>query len=77
MIFRLTPLSLVCAALLTVWGYNLIHAAKFGLGWILLALSCFLADLVFRRTLVQLKRIWIIEFLFLIFVAVIILIIKK
>lgn len=75
--FRLTPLNLVCAVLLTVWGYDLMNTAKIDFGWVLLALSCFIADLVFRRMLVQLKRIWIIELLFLIFVAVIILIIKK
>jgi hypothetical protein len=43
---------------------------------IILLILSFIADQVFRRYIPQLKRIWLIEVLFLIFVAVLMVLIK-
>lgn len=80
---RLTPLNIVSAILLVCVGYLLINADQSG--WRLLgsiplmafALVSFISDLLFRKFLIDLKRIWIIEILFIIFVAVLIIVIQK
>ncbi|SDL77938.1 hypothetical protein SAMN05421813_102121 [Daejeonella rubra] len=42
----------------------------------ILIILCFITDQVFRRFIPELKRIWLIELLFLIFVAVLMILIK-
>lgn len=79
---RLTPLNILSGILLAAIVYLLSYADDTGwrqLGTIpligLLALSL-ISDLVFRFTLNNLKRIWIVECLFLIFVLLILIIIR-
>ncbi len=79
---RLTPLNILSGILLAAIGYLLSFAD--GTGWrqlgtvpliCLLGLSL-ISDLLFRFTLNNLKRIWIVECLFLIFVLLILFIIR-
>lgn len=79
---RLTPLNIVSAVLLIGMALLLINTDENGwweLGaislFVLFALS-FIADLVFRRLIQEIKRIWLFEILFLIFTAVIIVLIR-
>ena len=80
---RLTPLNIVSAILLVTVGYLIINADPTGwrlLGSIpllILALLSFISDLIFRRFLSDIKRIWIIELLFIIFVAILIILFTK
>lgn len=80
---RLTPLNLVSAILLTGVAWLLIFSDENGwrqLGTIPLLIMFLLSsftDLVFRRLIVDLKRIWLFELLFLIFVAIFIVLFKK
>ena len=80
---RLTPLNIVSSTLIVASAYLIIFPDESGwrlLGTIPLlgmAIIAFVADLIFRRSFVNLKRIWIVEALFLIFVAVLILIIQR
>lgn len=77
---RLTPLNIVVSVLLVAFAYQLLSSEKNNiqpLYFILMALTCFIADMIFRRTVTQLKRIWIIELLFIIFAAVIFVLIKR
>ena len=80
---RLTPLNIVSALLLTSVAYLQINADSSGwrlLGSVpllVLAILSFISDLLFRRFLVNLKRIWIIEGVFIIFVLLLIIIIQK
>ncbi len=80
---RLTPLNLVSAILLTGVAWLLIFSDENGwrqLGTIPLLIMFFLSsftDLVFRRLIVDLKRIWLFELLFIIFVAMLIILFKK
>ncbi|MEO8795285.1 MAG: hypothetical protein ABI390_07435 [Daejeonella sp.] len=79
---RFTPLNLVSSALLVSGFYFLIFGlpAEFkGSSVIfifLLAIICFVSDLIFRRKISELKRIWFFEILFIIFVALIIALIR-
>jgi hypothetical protein len=80
---RLTPLNLVSAILLTGVAWLLIFSDENGwrqLGTIPLLIMFLLSsftDLVFRRLIVDLKRIWLFELLFIIFVAMLIILFKK
>lgn len=82
MILRLTPLNIVTSVLLVSIVYLLLFPDEHGwryLGAIPLAamlLVSFISDLLFRRLIVDLKRIWLFELLFLIFVVILILLIK-
>ena len=71
---RLTPLNIVISVLL-VFAVLQIFKSEAGfliqsLSYLLMALFCFIADIIFRRSFTSLKRIWIIELLFIIFAAV-------
>ena len=79
---RLTPLNIVSSLLLVSIAYQLFLPHEIGFNelgsitlLILLILS-FVTDQIFRRLIPQLKRIWLIELLFLIFVAVLMILIK-
>ena len=79
---RLTPLNIISSVILVSIAYLLIFPDENGwrqLGAIpltvLLVLS-FISDLVFRRLIQNLKRIWLFELLFLIFVVVLTLLIN-
>ncbi len=87
---RLTPLNIISAASLTLSVYAIIdfyfiiHPARqqeWGIlsagFYILLAIITFISDLIFRRFLSDIKRIWIIELLFIIFVAILIILFKQ
>ena len=80
---RLTPLNIVCAVLLTAVIYLIVFADKEGwrlLGTIpllVLAVVSFAADMVFRRAFVSLRRIWIVELVFIIFAVVLMLLIRQ
>ncbi|MFA5244193.1 MAG: hypothetical protein WC380_02745 [Pedobacter sp.] len=80
---RLTPLNIVSALLVTGIAWLLIYADENGwreLGTVPLFIMFLLnsiTDLVFRRLVVDLKRIWLFELLFLIFVAILIVLFKK
>lgn len=66
--FRLTPLNFVSAAL----AANMVLSWNGRFPWLMLSLVLLssIADILFRSTLRQLKRIWLIESIFIIFVAV-------
>lgn len=86
--FRLTPLNII-----TALGFALLIASFFqpetiGRGqvnvgsfykWLLAALIVvtFISDLIFRFALKNLKRIWIVEMVFIIATAILILILQK
>lgn len=80
---RLTPLNLLAALLITGLAYLWIFADKEGwrlLGSIplmILLILCLLSDIFFRFYLKDLKRIWIVEGLFIIFVLLMIYLIQK
>ena len=79
---RLTPLNLLTSALIVSIIYLLIY--KDAEGWrvlgtiplIFLALLSFIADLIFRRFVKEIKRIWIIEVVFIIFATILMLLIQ-
>ncbi|SKB89005.1 hypothetical protein SAMN05661099_3299 [Daejeonella lutea] len=79
---RLTPLNIFSSILLVSMTYLLLFPDENGwrfLGLVPLAgllLVSLISDLLFRRLIVDLKRIWLFELLFLIFVAVLIVLIK-
>lgn len=80
---RITPLNILTSIIVVSIIYLLIY--RDAEGWrvlgsvslILLAILCFVTDLIFRRFLKDLKRIWIIEIVFIIFAAVLMLIVKN
>ncbi|HEY0898618.1 MAG TPA: hypothetical protein VGD90_04750 [Sphingobacteriaceae bacterium] len=80
---RITPLNILAAALLTAIAYLLIFPDENGwryLGSVSLALmlaSTIITDLIFRFFFKDLKRIWIVELVFLIFAAVFIILLQK
>lgn len=80
---RLTPLNILSSVLLVSLVYLLIFPDENGwryLGSIPLVLMLFVSlgsDLIFRRLIVDLKRIWLFELLFLIFVVILILLIQS
>ena len=85
---RITPLNIVGAASLGLVVVNLFstneHAAKRVdlSSFYLLILGClivvtFITDLIFRFTLKDLKRIWIVELVFIFIAAILMLILQK
>jgi quinol-cytochrome oxidoreductase complex cytochrome b subunit len=80
---RLTPLNIVTSVVLVWIAYLLLNQDEGGwrlLGTIplfALVLISFVSDLLFRRFLKDIKRIWIIEVVFIIFVAVAMILIQR
>ena len=79
---RLTPLNIVSSLLIVGTAYLLIYPNKDWsypgiLSLLLLFVLCFITDIVFRRMIRNLKRIWLFELLFIIFVGFLILLIKS
>lgn len=80
---RLTPLNIASALLLVLLISPWLPGAETKTGVANAVLLCvltllsFVADILFRSFLRNLKRIWIIELLFIIFAAVLILIIHQ
>lgn len=79
---RLTPLNIVSSALLIAAAYAIAFQEKQGganliLLLLVLSIISFIADLIFRRSLFKLKRIWIVELVFLIFASVLMLILQR
>jgi hypothetical protein len=79
---RLTPLNIVTSLLIVSTIFlplspdgNLFRKIG-GIPFIILVSLSFITDQVFRRYIPELKRIWLIEILFLIFVAVLMILIK-
>lgn len=79
---RLTPLNIVSSLLLVSIVYLILFPDENGfrhlgsIPLIILLILSFITDQVFRRFISELKRIWLIEILFLIFVAVLMVLIK-
>ncbi len=79
---RLTPLNIVVALLIVSAIYLPTIPVLKGmpeLGRIplfIMMILCMITDQLFRRYIAKLKRIWLIEFLFLIFVVILIVLIK-
>jgi hypothetical protein len=85
--FRLTPLNIITALGFALFmssffqssaagqSFNLTGFYKFLLGS--LVVVSFVSDLIFRFTLKQLKRIWMVETLFIVFTIILILILQK
>lgn len=79
---RLTPLSILVAVLIAASGYNLLYPEPSvtkipnWLVLLLLAIIVFISDQLFRYYFKVMKRIWIVETCFTIFVAAIILLIR-
>ena len=81
---RLTPLNIVSSLLLVSTAYLLIypdmeanHAYPGSLALLLMFVLCFVSDIVFRRLIRDIKRIWLFELLFIIFVSFLILLIRS
>ncbi|WP_374165155.1 hypothetical protein [Arcticibacter sp. MXS-1] len=79
---RLSPLNFVSAALVVTLIYPLLDQkqSKVQPGWLSLVLVivlCSVADLLFRTFLRDLKRIWIVEVIFIIFAAIVLLVLGK
>lgn len=79
---RLTPLNIVSSFLIVGTTYLLIYpnedrAYPGILSFLLLFVLCFITDMVFRRSIKDLKRIWLFELLFIIFVGLLILLIRS
>ena len=79
---RLTPLNIVSSLLIVGTAYLLIYPnedRKYPgvISLILLFVICFITDIVFRRLIRNLKRIWLFELLFIIFVGFLILLIRS
>lgn len=78
---RLTPLNVVSAALLVALVYPLVNPNNSekllsAVLLLILVIICAVADIVFRGFLRDLKRIWIVETIFVIFVAILLLIFR-
>jgi uncharacterized membrane protein len=79
---RLTPLNIVSAVLILLATLPFLNASGQGetpVGfyyYILLVALCVISDLLFRGLLRNLKRIWIVELSFIIFVAVLLVLFK-
>lgn len=73
---RLTPLNIVSSLLIVSIAWLIIFPDSPELrgltstSLIILLFLCFISDLIFRRLLSDIKRIWLFELLFIIFVAV-------
>ncbi|MET0570432.1 MAG: hypothetical protein ABWZ79_03310 [Pedobacter agri] len=85
---RITPLNIIGAAGLGLAAFNILSPKDTAprhvdmSGFYLLILGClilvtFITDLIFRSTLKDLKRIWIVESVFILFTVILILIIQK
>jgi len=79
MAIRLTPLNITSSALLVTIGYTFLDAEHPVSIWLLLSLfilsTCI--DILFRGTIKDLKRIWLIELLFVVLVAALTLLLKR
>ena len=81
--FKVTPLNILLAALLTGIGYLIILPDENGwrflgaVSMLMLCVVCFISDMIFRYFMKDLKRIWIVELVFIIFVAVLTILIRK
>lgn len=78
---RFTPLNVISAILLLGSIYFILFGfagskISGAISFFLLALICFITDLIFRRLLLDIKRIWLFELLFIIFVAALIALIR-
>ena len=80
---RLTPLNILTALLLVSIAYLLLFPDEHGWRYLsaiplgVILIISFISDLLFRQLIVDLKRIWLFELLFLIFVVILILLIKN
>ncbi|MGV3507700.1 MAG: hypothetical protein ACO1N7_00320 [Sphingobacteriaceae bacterium] len=80
---RLTPLNILTSIILVSIVYLLIYQDTEGwrvlgtVSLIVIAILCFITDLIFRRFVKDLKRIWIIELVFIIFAAVLMVLIGR
>ncbi|MBC8052700.1 MAG: hypothetical protein H7Y13_06520 [Sphingobacteriaceae bacterium] len=76
---RLTPLNIFTSVLLVSIAYLFIYRDSEGwrmlgsVSLLVMAVLSFFTDLIFRKFIKDLKRIWIIELLFIIFAAVLML----
>ncbi len=79
---RLTPLNILTSLLIVGISYLLLFPDESGfrelgsIPLIILLILSFITDQVFRRFIPELNRIWLIELLFLIFVAVLTILLK-
>jgi lysylphosphatidylglycerol synthetase-like protein (DUF2156 family) len=79
---RLTPLNIVSSMLLVSLAYLLLFPDDHGwrqigaMPLLVLFLLSFVSDLIFRRLVQNIKRIWLFELIFLIFVVILILLIR-
>ncbi|TCD08538.1 hypothetical protein EZ449_11890 [Pedobacter frigidisoli] len=85
---RITPLNIIGAVGLGLAAFNILSPKDNAprhidmSGFYLLILGClilvtFITDLIFRFTLKDLKRIWVVESIFIVFTAILIVIIQK
>lgn len=80
---RLTPLNMLTSALLVSVVYLLVFRDSEGwrvlgsISLVVLAALSFFTDLIFRRFIKDIKRIWIIELLFIIFAAVLMVLLQR
>lgn len=77
---RLTPLNITSSALLVTIGYAFLDAEQVGINtWLLFSLfilsTC--SDILFRGTIKDLKRIWLIELLFVSMVTILTILVKR
>lgn len=86
--FRITPLNIIGAVGLGLAAFNILTPKDNAprhidmSGFYLLILGClilvtFITDMIFRFTLKDLKRIWIVELVFIVFAAILMLILQK
>lgn len=79
---RLTPLNIISSILLVSIAYLFIYPDQNGLRQlgigplIIFFILSTISDLIFRRLVQNLKRIWLFELLFLIFVIILIVLIR-
>ncbi len=82
MTLRFTPLNIISSVLLVSIAYLLIYPDENGwrqlgsIPLVILFVLSFISDLIFRRLIQDLKRIWLFELLFIIFVAILIALIR-
>ena len=80
---RLTPLNILTSALLVSVVYLFVFRDSEGwrvlgsISLVVLAALSFFTDLIFRRFIKDIKRIWIIELLFIIFAAVLMVLLQR
>lgn len=79
---RITPLNIVAAVLLVMAAIPFLGNSERSGGtvsfyyYMLLVVLCVISDLLFRTLLRNVKRIWIVELSFIIFVAVLLVLLK-